>query len=235
MNTNTGMDKFEKDVIMVGKDGKGELIITFIKHSSLMFEYKGMILYVDPVMEFADFKKMPKADYILITHDHYDHYDSLAVEALKKETTKIISNKLVVENFKEGIALKYGESIYFTESINVMAVPAYNTSQDKMQFHPKNRDNGYVLNFEGTKIYVAGDTEYIPEMNELKDKIDIAFLPVNQPWTMNIENAIKAVKNIKPKIFYPYHYGQSEIITPIEELKERLKDENIEVRIRQMQ
>lgn len=226
---------FEKDIIKSLNKNSDNITITFIKHGSLVFEYKGEYIYIDPVSEYADYSKMPKADYILITHDHYDHLDLKAVELLKKPKTQIIANPKAIEQLKEGVALRNGDTKTLSNSLNVLAVAAYNVTEGRLQFHPKGENNGYVISFDGTKVYVAGDTEFIPEMESLKDEIEIAFLPVNQPYTMTIEQAIKAAKTINPKILYPYHYGETELKTPIEKLAEGLKETQIEVRIRKME
>lgn len=226
---------FEQDVIYIDGDKDKELIITFIKHSSLIFQYKDLFIYNDPIMDYVDYNILPKADIILITHEHSDHFDIRAVEALKKTTTKIISNRAVNNIIREGIALSNGEMVELNEIIKVKAVAAYNTTEGRDRFHPKNRDNGYVLDIEKTKIYIAGDTEFINEMTELRNIIDIAFIPVNQPYTMTIEQATKAAISINPKILYPYHYGETEFKTPINNLRDNLEKQRIEVRIRRME
>lgn len=226
---------FEQDVIFIGKDKDKELIITFIKHSSLIFQYNGLFIYNDPIMDYFDYNLFPKADIILITHQHSDHFDIRAVEALKKTTTKIISNRAVNDIIREGIALSNGEMVELSEIIKVKAVAAYNTTEGRDKFHPKNRDNGYVLYIDKAKIYIAGDTEFIDEMTELRNTIDIAFIPVNQPYTMTIEQATKAAVSINPKILYPYHYGETEFKTPINDLRDNLEKHRIEVRIRRME
>ena len=193
------------------KSGK-ELIITFIKHGSLMLTYDNHSIQVDPVSEYADYTTFPKADIILITHEHGDHLDPKAIQAVEKSGTEIIAN----ENSQK----KLGKG----------KVPAYNTTPGRDKYHPRHRDNGYILTFDGLRVYIAGDTEDIPEMKDLKD-IDIAFLPVNQPYTMTVPQAAKAAKMFSPKILYPYHYGD----TKIGELKDALKGSGIDVRIRELQ
>ena len=131
----------------------------------------------------------------------------------------------------KGQAMKNGDILQITPEIKLEAVPAYNTTPGRDKFHPKGRDNGYILTVGGTRIYIAGDTEDIPEMKQIKN-IDIAFLPVNQPYTMTPEQAIQSAKIIQPHILYPYHYGD----TNINEVKDGLKNEKeIEVRIRALQ
>jgi len=210
-----------------GKDVK----ITAIKHATMRIQYDGKEIHVDPVgkkMEPAtDYKKFPKADLILITHEHFDHYDKDAVEELKKEGTDIITNPSVKRLMGYGTAVTNGESKVVLKDIKLEAVPAYNTTKGHEKFHPKGRDNGYILTIDGLRIYIAGDTEDIPEMKDIKD-IDVAFLPCNQPYTMTPEQAAKAAKTIKPKVLFPYHFSD----TPVKKVAELLKDTKIDVRIR---
>lgn len=227
--------KFEKDIIKSKKIEGEDIQITFIKHASLMIEYSNQFIYIDPVGEFCNFETMPKADFILVTHDHYDHFDSKAIQIIRKPSTKIVANKLVIDALNDGIALANNEDVSLSQDIHVLAVPAYNTTEGRDKFHPKIINNGYVLTIDETAIYISGDTEHIDEMKNLKNKIDIAFLSVNQPYTMTIEQATQAAKDINPKILYPYHYGQTEQITPIHQLIQALKEEPIEVRIRNME
>jgi putative metal-dependent hydrolase len=228
----TGMasiaQKFESDSF-VTKDGK-TLKITFIKHGSLMFEFDGKIVYVDPVSDYADYSKLPKADIILITHEHADHLDPKAIADVEKKDTKIVINASAREKLGKGEIMKNGDERLVASWLKVEAVPAYNTTSGREMYHPKDRDNGYVLTFGGTRVYVAGDTEDIPELKKLKN-IEIAFLPVNQPYTMTVAQADKAARMVNPKVFYPYHYGN----TYVEELQKTLKDTKIDVRIRQLQ
>lgn len=229
------VQKFEKDIIKSKKIGGEDIYITFIKHASLMIEYSNQFIYIDPVGEFCNFETMPKADFILVTHDHYDHFDTKAIQTIRKPSTKIVANKLVIDALNDGIALANNEDVSLSPNIHVLAFAAYNTTPGRDKFHPKIINNGYVLTIDETAIYISGDTEHIDEMKNLKDKIDIAFLSVNQPYTMTIEQATQAAKDIKPKILYPYHYGQTEQITPIHQLIQALKEEPVEIRIRNME
>ena len=134
-----------------------------------------------------------------------------------------------LKHYDEVSAMSNGESMKLRDDISVEAVPAYNITPDRTQFHPKGRDNGYVLDLDGLRIYIAGDTEDIPEMAQLSG-IDIAFLPCNQPYTMTPEQLANAAKMFSPKVVYPYHYSE----TPVEQINDLLKDSGIEVRIRAM-
>jgi L-ascorbate metabolism protein UlaG (beta-lactamase superfamily) len=126
--------------------------------------------------------------------------------------------------------MQNGESRKYADDILIEAVPAYNTTPEHLQFHPKGRDNGYVLTLDGFRIYIAGDTEDIPEMAELKD-IDVAFLPCNQPYTMTVEQCVNAAKIIRPKVLFPYHYNN----TPVHKISMQLAGSGIDVRIRDYQ
>ena len=208
-----------------------ELTITFIRHGSLLLRYEGKQIQVDPISEYADYSAFPKADLILITHAHGDHLDLKAIEALRKTETAVIANPESAE--KVGAiaqVMRNGDSQTW-QGVRIEAVPAYNTTEGRDKFHPKGRDNGYVLDFDGFRVYIGGDLEDIPELSELK-AIDVAFLPVNQPYTMTPEQAAHAARVIKPKVLYPYHYSQTSVA---ETLPALLEGSGVELRIRALQ
>lgn len=213
------------------RSGK-QVTFTFIKHASLEIKYDGLSIQIDPVSKMnpeTDYSKFEKSDFIFITHEHFDHFDKDAISTLTGDKTKIVLNKRCAEMLGKGQAMSNGETLKLRDDITVEAVPAYNITPDHLQFHPKGRDNGYVLNLDGLRIYIAGDTEDIPEMSNLKD-IDIAFLPCNQPYTMTPGQLSNAARMFSPKVIYPYHYSD----TPIEQVKELLNDTKIHVKIRAM-
>lgn len=205
------------------------LYVTFLRHASLILTFGGKVFYVDPLKEYMRSGDFPKADYILITHDHYDHCDKAAVEALSKNGTEVIANAGGAEKLGRGRIMKNGDTLILAPDMSIEAVPAYNTTPGHTQFHPRGRDNGYVLTLGGLRVYISGDTEVIPELAQLKD-IDVAFLPVNQPYTMTLEQADKAARIIKPKRLYPYHFGD----TPVRQLKKMLDGTGIEVIVHEM-
>jgi L-ascorbate metabolism protein UlaG (beta-lactamase superfamily) len=215
------------------KSGK-KVRFTCIKHASIQINYNGLEIQVDPVGKGmkpeTDYSQFPKADIILVTHEHHDHFDSDAIAQLTKASTKIYLNPAVHKMFGSGKALKNGDKVKIANDITIEAVPAYNTTPGREKFHPKGRDNGYILTLDGMRIYIAGDTEDIPEMANIKD-ISIAFLPCNQPYTMTIEQAANAAKIIKPKVLFPYHYND----TPVNKLIPLLSREGIKVLIRNYQ
>jgi len=223
-------ETFETDFIDTGDGG---LMITFVGHGTLMFLYNGAVIHVDPVSREADYAKMPAADLVLITHEHGDHLDPKALEQIKKENTVIVLNGKSAEKINEGIVMKNGD-VKTVQGVKIEAVPAYNIVSKRASgepYHPRGIGNGYVITLGGKRVYVAGDTENIPEMKELKD-IDIAFLPMNLPYTMSPEMAAEAARAFRPKILYPYHYGNTDVNRIVELLKE---EQGIEVRIREMQ
>lgn len=217
---------FERDVF---ETPEKNIKITFLGHGTLLIEFGDIKIHVDPYSRVADYTLLPAADIILITHGHQDHYDMNAIKKIMKPGTVMVMNETVGKNFSSAIVMKNGESVT-VHNIPVKAVPAYNTTKEHLMFHPRGRDNGYVITLGGKNIYIAGDTESIREMSLLED-IDIAFLPVNQPYTMTPEQAVEAALLFKPAILYPYHYGE----TDLSSIAEMLKGEPVEVRIRQLQ
>lgn len=219
---------FDRDTLQTGA---GPLTITFIGHGTLYFEFDGKVIHVDPWSRLADYAALPKADIILITHHHRDHLDVQAIEAAKKEGTTIILTQTSAKQV-HGEIMKNGEH-KLVKGIEIQAVPAYNIQQMRSEnkpYHPRGEGNGYVISFADKKVYVAGDTENIPEMAELKGTIDVAFLPMNLPYTMTPEMAADAAKKIQPGILYPYHFGD----TDVQQLIDLLKNSKIDIRIRNM-
>jgi len=222
-------ENYETDSI---KTSAGNLEITFIGHGTLMFTFGGTVIHVDPWSRLADYSKMPKADIILLTHHHRDHFDQVAVERLLTEKTTLILTETCSEKIKGGVVMK-NEDLKTEKGLKIEAVPAYNLvhmRSEGIPFHPKGVGNGYVITFGNKRVYVAGDTENIPEMKSL-EKIDIAFLPMNLPYTMTPEMVASAAKMFKPKILYPYHYGKTDVSKIVNLLKE---EKEIEIRIRKM-
>ena len=210
----------------------GPLDLTFLGHGTLMLTFKDTVLHVDPYGKVADYAALPRADLVLLTHDHADHLDQAALALVRTPVTDIVLPPVCADRVQGGLILKNGET-RTVRGITVTAVPAYNLvhRRDNGQpFHPRGAGNGYLLDFGDTRLYVAGDTENIPEMAALKD-VDIAFLPMNLPYTMTPEMVADAARSLRPRILYPYHYGD----TDPQRLVELLRDQgDIEVRIRPM-
>ncbi|MBR1576141.1 MAG: MBL fold metallo-hydrolase [Bacteroidales bacterium] len=230
--------------------GGRPVTLTLIKHGSLEIRFAGRSIQIDPVSGLGrptDYAmEFPKADLVLVTHEHGDHLDPVALASLCGEGTHLISNETSAERLRgvEGIVppevMANGErriivtggprveSSTLPEDLIVEAVPAYNTTPGREKFHPAGNGNGYVLTLDGLRIYVAGDTEDIPEMAELKE-IDIALLPCNQPYTMTVEQCVRAAEAVRPKVLIPYHFGETDITS----LPGRLP--GIQVLLREMQ
>ena len=225
----TTTDTYEVDVFKT-KSGK---TVTFhaLVHASIRIQYDGKEIEIDPVTKLGnkviDYTAMPKADYLLVTHEHGDHFNQDAIKILAGEQTRFITNKRCAEKNGSGEVMANGDKLQIADDFTIEAVPAYNITEGHTQFHPKGRDNGFILTIDGLRIYIAGDTEDIPEMSAIKD-IDIAFLPCNQPYTMTPAQLVRAAKIIKPKVLFPYHYGQ----TDLSGIPGQLQGDGIDVRIR---
>jgi L-ascorbate metabolism protein UlaG (beta-lactamase superfamily) len=220
---------FETDLLPTAA---GDLKITFIGHASLMFEFGGKVIYNDPVGQYGDFSKLPKADLILAAHEHGDHCDPKTIALISTAKTKLVLTPLAAAQLGRGIVLKNGAETT-VDGIRIEAVPAYNIAHMRspgMPYHPKGDGNGYILTFGDKRIYVAGDTENIPEMKGL-GRIDVAFLPMNLPYTMTPEMVADAARMVRPAILYPYHFGETDTAKIVALLK---NDKGIEVRIRRM-
>lgn len=223
--------QFQHDVVPTSG---GDLEIHFVGHGTLMFKFNGMVIHIDPVMREANYQEMPDADLVLVTHQHGDHLDATAIGHVMKEGTLVVMTKTCLDQLEDfdAIVMKNGDS-QTLKGIAVEAHPAYNIVHKRpggKPFHPRGEGNAYVLALGETRILIGGDTENVPELKKLRD-IQIAFLPMNLPYTMTPEMVADAAREIRPGILYPYHYGR----TDTGKLVELLKDEkDIEVRIRDM-
>jgi len=225
----TGAQGFETDTI---ETSAGNLQITFIGHGTMMFSFDGKIIHLDPWTQLADYSKMPKADIVLITHEHRDHLDLKALKLISTGKTALVLTETCAQQVKSGIVMRNGD-VRTVDGLKIEAVPAYNLVHmisPGVPYHPKGVGNGYVITFGDKRVYVAGDTENTPEMKALKD-IYIAFLPMNLPYTMTPQMVADAARAFKPRVLYPYHFDETDTF----ELIKLLKDvKEVEVRIRKM-
>ena len=211
---------------------EGNLKITSISHGSLMFAFAKKNVYVDPIASATNYSKYPKADLILVTHNHPDHLDPNTIKELSTEKTIVVASPTCAKALPDAHILANGQTGDFA-GLKIEAVPAYNIVHkrpDGAAFHPKGNGDGFVIAFNGTRVYVGGDTEDIPEMRNL-GHVDVAFLPMNLPYTMTPEMAADAARMIRPKILYPYHYSDTDPLTLVNLLRD---DREIEVRIRDL-
>lgn len=210
----------------------GDLAVTFLGHASLKFAFAGKEIYVDPFSRLADYSQLPKADVILVTHEHADHFDPAAITAVRTGRTQVVMPAAMAGKLAGEIGMQNGD-VRTIGGLPVEAVPAYNIlhkRENGQPFHVRGEGNGYILTFGDQRIYAAGDTENILEMKTLRG-IDVAFLPVNIPYTMTPEMAADAARAFRPRILYPYHSGD----TDLSRLTALLSgEEGIEIRIRKM-
>ncbi len=208
-----------------------------IEHASMVLQWDGTTIFVDPVGGKDAFTGYTAPDLILVTDIHQDHMDIPTLEALAGENTKILAPKAVADKLSE-ILKKKTEIINNGESkeslgINIEAIPMYNLRKEALQFHTKGRGNGYVLEKNAKRVYISGDTEDIPEMRNLKN-IDIAFVCMNLPYTMPVEKAAEAVLAFKPKTVYPYHYRGTEGLSDVAKFKSLVEAGNPDIKVTQL-
>lgn len=185
----------------------GELQVGWMGHASLVFQWNGKVIYADPYAEVADYQGRPAADLLLITHNHYDHYDPAAFGPVQTPATRFVVSQNVGAVDDRYTVLHNGDSCEW-EGIRITAVPAYNIhrrNEEGQHFHPKGVGNGYVLDFGGYIVYIAGDTEPISEMDQLP-ACDLAFLPKNLPYTMTDEEFVNLAHQLQPKVLHPIHF-----------------------------
>lgn len=213
----------------------GDLMIQPINHATLVLDYHNKTIYVDPTGGASAFKGLAAPDMILITDIHGDHFDPKTLEAIDADKAVMIVPQAVADklpattNKQKLVILKNGENTKQAE-ISIAAVPMYNLPEAADAFHTKGRGNGYILTIGDKRVYISGDTEDIAEMRALKN-IDIAFVCMNLPYTMDVTQAAQGVLAFKPKVIYPYHYRGQDVNTFKTLVNEG--DKNIEVRLRE--
>ena len=185
---------------------EGEIIIHPLSHSSFVLKTEKTTIIFDPVGDSDQYTNIKNPDYIIITHTHPDHFNTGILKDIKGKNTKIIGPKVAGDQYPGMIIMNNGEKKSF-EDMTIEAIPMYNLTKERLMFHPRGVGNGYVVTINGKRIYNSGDTEDIPEMRKLKN-IDIAFVCMNLPYTMDVNQAASAVLDFKPKIIYPFHYRE---------------------------
>lgn len=199
----------------------GPVTITPVRHASLMLQAGGKVVHVDP-WGAANYDNLPAADLVLITHEHGDHFDPAALEKVVKADTGVVAPAAVAAKYTRAASIEAGDTREWN-GWKIEAVHAYNLEGR----HEKGAGVGYVLTYGGKRIYIAGDTDGTPEMKALKD-IDIAFVPMNPPYTMSPAEAAAAVRAFKPAVVYPYHFRGSDV----KAFEAALAGSGVEVRLR---
>lgn len=221
-------EKKQPDVFYTASGKK--IVITPIKHASLQINYDGREFEIDPVCSHVgpvlSYLDKPKADFILVTNKQLDHFDDYAIRVLTDPYTELIIPKDIWYQMRIGNVMENNMYMNIGDNAVIYCVPAYNVTKKYATRHPKGRWNGYILDFDGFRIYIAGDTEYIPEMKDFKN-ISVAFLPVST-FTMNLKQLRQAVETIKPKVVYPYHFYNADTA----QIRNALNGTGAEVRIR---
>jgi L-ascorbate metabolism protein UlaG (beta-lactamase superfamily) len=223
------MEEFETDVLMTSG---GDVEITLLGHGSLLFTFEEKRIYVDPFSRVADYSALPKADIVLITHEHRDHFDPEALAHVRTDVTDVICTECCAGQIEGGTVMRNGD-VTVVQGLRIEAIPAYNLVHKRENgdpFHPCGDGNGYIVTFGDLRVLVAGDTENTPELKTVSD-IGVAFLPMNLPYTMTPEMVADVAVATKPRILYPYHFGSTDTSQLIDLLKDHPE---IEVRIRNL-
>ena len=213
----------------------GTITIQPVLHSSLIITYNNTTIYVDPYGGIERYKDYEKPDIVLITDIHGDHLDLKTLDSINTSTSEIITAssvlKLLPSTYKsKTTVLKNGQGIHRSD-IFIKAIAMYNLPEEKDSRHPKGRGNGYILTIDDTQIYISGDTEDTAEMRSLQN-IDIAFVCMNLPYTMDINQATDAVLAFQPKVVYPFHYRGQNGFSDVEEFKNLVNSKNNQIDVR---
>lgn len=204
---------------------QGPLVVQPVSHGSLVLNYNGKNIYVDPTGGAEAYAGLAKPDLILITDIHGDHLDPETLRALETSGVKVVVPQAVADQLPEQykqqlVVLKNGENTT-QQGIAIKAIPMYNLPESPDAMHPKGRGNGYLLEMGGKRVYLSGDTEGTPEMRQLKN-IDVAFVSMNLPYTMDVDQAADAVLAFKPKVVYPYHYRGKDGLSDVDSFKQQV-------------
>lgn len=223
------------DVVVTGSY-EPDLKITPISHATFVMEWDGTVFYIDPTGGAAAFKNMPDEDVILVTDIHGDHMSKETLGMIRGEQSILIVPEAVNEKIKDqqsGAEVLHNDQSTGFDSFKVTAVPMYNLTEERLKFHEKGRGNGYIIEKKGYRVYISGDTEDIQEMRSLEN-IDIAFVCMNLPYTMTVEQAASAVLEFKPKKVYPYHYRGTDGLSDVVAFKNLITSSNDAIEVVQL-
>jgi len=228
----------EMEEATVAQDEGGSTVIpdiqiTPISHATFVMNWNDQIIYVDPVGGVAVFANMPPAEVILVTDIHGDHMNPETIAAVKNEDNFLFVPQAVADKLdaklKPTVIVNNGEAAT-RNGLMITAIPMYNITEGRLDKHPKGRGNGYVLEKDGYRVYISGDTEGVPEMRNLKN-IDKAFICMNLPYTMDVDQAADAVLAFAPKEVVPYHYRGQDNFSDVEKFKSLVNEKNPEIEV----
>ncbi len=236
--TQNDLEQNNTETIAVSEALKERFTVYPISHATMVLEWDDAVIYIDPVGGAAAFADFPEPDLILVTDIHGDHLNVETITAVASSKTMIIAPNAVAEKFPENLmeftfALPNGKIADTPEGFVIEAIPMYNLRKEALKFHEKGRGNGYVIEKNGKRVYISGDTEDIPEMRALKN-IDIAFVCMNLPYTMTVNSAANAVLEFSPKKVYPYHYRGTEGLSNVAEFDSLVKAGNDAIEVVQL-
>ena len=231
----SGMAIAQRPAADVIETSKGPLSIQPINHATLALTWKGKTIYADPNGGAKAFEGIAAPDLILITDIHGDHFNVETLKAISTPTTIIVVPQAVADKLPEdlkskAIVVANGQTVSKLD-VSIAAIPMYNLPESADAKHTKGRGNGYVLTFGNKVVYISGDTAGIPEMRALKN-IDVAFVCMNLPYTMDVNEAAAAVLDFKPKIVYPYHYRGQNGLSDTEAFKKQVNASNAKIDVR---
>ncbi len=231
----TANTEFPEETLL--ETAASEIKIIPIEHASTVLEWRNSTIYIDPTGGAAAYQGQRKADLILITDIHGDHFNPETLEGLDLDNTLIIAPQAVADQmpkkFSSQMAVLNNGELKEVNFISVEAIPMYNLREEALQFHVKGRGNGYIITLGGERIYFSGDTEDIPEMRALKN-IDKAFICMNLPYTMTVESAADAVLEFTPKQVYPYHYRGNPDVGDVKKFKTIVNSSNAAIEVVQL-
>ncbi|MEZ4793907.1 MAG: MBL fold metallo-hydrolase [Flavobacteriaceae bacterium] len=216
---------------------KREFKVNPVSHATMVLTWDGKTIYVDPVGGAEVFSKFKKPDLILVTDIHGDHLNVETLEAIMTPETQLVVplavSKELPNGFTNKVAILSNGNSREILGFNIEAVPMYNLREEALKFHEKGRGNGYVIQRNGRRVYISGDTEDIPEMRGLQN-IDVAFVCMNLPYTMTVEQAADAVLAFQPKLVYPYHYRGTDGLSDVAKFKELVHQGNPSIIVNQL-
>ena len=223
--------QIESDMV---RTSEGQLEMYFIGHGTLMLLHNGLVIHKDPTVMYGNYDNAPKADLILVTHEHGDSFDMRAIRKITKENTRIVATRRCEEGLEgyDPVIMENGDTTRL-HGVDVVALPAYNIKHKQFNWKPYHEEgigNSYLITLGDKRILIGGDTENVPELKALSD-IDIAFLPMDMPFTMSPSMVADLARHIRPRILYPYHYGRTDPTELLELLRE---ERDIDVRIRDL-